>query len=497
MNVSISPRRLCVAAALMLGLMAAAASVSEGRLGLTVQAQRAAGGIDVHGSVGLGALREAGAKSVVFVLDLSPSAARSAGTTCPGGRGGRTGALVVDCEIAAVRGLISSGKIREAALVGFAGSAVAASPDGTDAPFLRPGPDIGRMLDSIRVDGRDSDQGGFFGERRQALARSVGTNFARAIRRSARVARQASARDVTVVFLSDGAANEGEPIESALAGADGLTFQTFAVGRGASCDEDGPDIGSLGDLARLTGGSCTAVREAGDLRQALERSSALTLARLSVGGDGSASRTLRGSALSRSLPARAPVTVDYRARVTGAHRRVCVAADAVGLSGTRRRTECAVVTPSGGVAAGIGPSPVRSAGAARVLIPSIGVAAPVRRTGLAPDGTLAVPDDAVGSYVSGPRVLVGHVGWNGAPGWFADLAALDAGDRVRLLDRRRRTREYVVTRREQHPKADFPTRRVYFGPRSALRLITCGGPFDSQTRSYRDNIVVYAKEVAS
>jgi hypothetical protein len=39
----------------------------------------------------------------------------------------------------------------------------------------------------------------------------------------------------------------------------------------------------------------------------------------------------------------------------------------------------------------------------------------------------------------------------------------------------------------------LPTERVYGPtPDRALRLITCGGPFDYARRSYRDNVVVYA-----
>jgi hypothetical protein len=42
-------------------------------------------------------------------------------------------------------------------------------------------------------------------------------------------------------------------------------------------------------------------------------------------------------------------------------------------------------------------------------------------------------------------------------------------------------------------KTKFPTKSVY-GHTSypALRLITCGGPFDRVAGSYRDNIVVFA-----
>lgn len=52
---------------------------------------------------------------------------------------------------------------------------------------------------------------------------------------------------------------------------------------------------------------------------------------------------------------------------------------------------------------------------------------------------------------------------------------------------------FAVERVEQYPKDAFPTEEVYADtPTPALRLITCGGEFDSGERSYRDNIVVYA-----
>jgi hypothetical protein len=46
---------------------------------------------------------------------------------------------------------------------------------------------------------------------------------------------------------------------------------------------------------------------------------------------------------------------------------------------------------------------------------------------------------------------------------------------------------------ERWPKDRFPTRRVYHPTRaSTLRLITCGGSFDSSTGHYLDNTIVYA-----
>jgi hypothetical protein len=45
----------------------------------------------------------------------------------------------------------------------------------------------------------------------------------------------------------------------------------------------------------------------------------------------------------------------------------------------------------------------------------------------------------------------------------------------------------------EYPRRSFPTQAVYGNtPNAQLRLITCGGRFDSRVRSYVDNIVVFA-----
>ena len=48
-----------------------------------------------------------------------------------------------------------------------------------------------------------------------------------------------------------------------------------------------------------------------------------------------------------------------------------------------------------------------------------------------------------------------------------------------------------------YPKNAFPTLKVYGNTRGPeLRLITCGGPFDSNRRAggYTDNVVVFAHQ---
>jgi hypothetical protein len=49
---------------------------------------------------------------------------------------------------------------------------------------------------------------------------------------------------------------------------------------------------------------------------------------------------------------------------------------------------------------------------------------------------------------------------------------------------------------EHYAKAQFPTERVYGNtPSPELRLITCGGAFDSRSGHYEDNVVAYARLV--
>jgi hypothetical protein len=51
---------------------------------------------------------------------------------------------------------------------------------------------------------------------------------------------------------------------------------------------------------------------------------------------------------------------------------------------------------------------------------------------------------------------------------------------------------------ERHPKDQFPTTQVYGDVDTPqLRLITCGGAFNSAARSYRDNIIVFADMVGA
>ena len=138
----------------------------------------------------------------------------------------------------------------------------------------------------------------------------------------------------------------------------------------------------------------------------------------------------------------------------------------------------------------------------RLLVPAIGVAAPVRALGLNPDGSLEVPAPrrdtgwfAPGAVPgeTGPAVVAGHVSLAAGRAVFARLHELRPGDRVDVERSDGLTARFVVRRVERHPKDAFPTGAVY-GPTAGpeLRLVTCGGAYDRRTRSYLDNVVVYA-----
>ena len=138
-------------------------------------------------------------------------------------------------------------------------------------------------------------------------------------------------------------------------------------------------------------------------------------------------------------------------------------------------------------------------------IPTIDVTSDLLRLGLNDDGTVEVPplgpDDQAGWYergpapgATGPAILLGHVdSAEHGPGIFFDLGALQAGDEITVDREDGSVAVFAVDRVETHPKAEFPTLRVYGNTDDAqLRLITCGGDFDSAARSYEDNIIAFA-----
>jgi sortase (surface protein transpeptidase) len=141
----------------------------------------------------------------------------------------------------------------------------------------------------------------------------------------------------------------------------------------------------------------------------------------------------------------------------------------------------------------------------QVRIPAIGVDSSLAALGVDDAGALVPATDfARAGWFSagtvpgdvGPAVIAGHVDDHTGPAVFYRLADLTPGDTVQVTRSDGGTVDFQVTQVARYPKDDFPTEEVY-GPTTGaeLRLITCGGTFDTGRRSYRDNVVVYATEV--
>jgi hypothetical protein len=147
------------------------------------------------------------------------------------------------------------------------------------------------------------------------------------------------------------------------------------------------------------------------------------------------------------------------------------------------------------------PAPFPIAPPTRLVIPAIGVDSLVVPLGRNPDGSAQVPSGT--SYTSwydlgprpgqiGPAVILGHIDSYTGPGVFFRLRSLLPGDEI-MVQAGQRLLKFEVWKLVTYPKNHFATSAV-FGPTpdSELRLITCGGPFDSAIGHYEDNVVAFA-----
>lgn len=138
-------------------------------------------------------------------------------------------------------------------------------------------------------------------------------------------------------------------------------------------------------------------------------------------------------------------------------------------------------------------------------IPVIGAHSDLQFLGLDPTGAVEVPTypryHEAGWYKHssepgspGPAVILGHVdSVEGGRSIFFHLGDLRPGDEILVTRLDGLIAVFVVDGVRSYPKDQFPTFLVY-GPteRSALRLITCGGRWNSAAHSFEENIVVFA-----
>ncbi|MEU6368408.1 class F sortase [Streptomyces sp. NPDC046931] len=142
----------------------------------------------------------------------------------------------------------------------------------------------------------------------------------------------------------------------------------------------------------------------------------------------------------------------------------------------------------------------------RVDIPALGVQAPVVARGLDPQGAIDPPPfdrpGVAGWYGAGvtpgavgTALFVGHVDTETGPAVFYKLSSLRQGAKVRVARGDGRVAEFTVEGVQVLARDRFDAHEAYGTRRSGraeLRLITCGGSFDRESRTYTANVVVSA-----
>ena len=144
----------------------------------------------------------------------------------------------------------------------------------------------------------------------------------------------------------------------------------------------------------------------------------------------------------------------------------------------------------------------------RISIPSLNEGSSLLTLGATTNREIVVPDDQHADQAGwfdgsptpgavGPATIVGHVTSSRGGAVFYRLAQIKTGATVQVTLKSGKTLTYDVYRVASFPKDAFPTQAVYGNSSDPeLRIITCGGTFDSATGHFRNNTVVYARLAA-
>ena len=140
----------------------------------------------------------------------------------------------------------------------------------------------------------------------------------------------------------------------------------------------------------------------------------------------------------------------------------------------------------------------------QIRISDIGVVgAEVYPVGVESDGTMTIPGAAeVGWYqyssrpgTEGASVLAAHIAYDGVDGVFRYLSEIELGALVTVEMSDGTTQDWVVERLEQYNKTELPDELFADEGSPTLVLITCGGDFNPNLRSYDDNVVAIARMI--
>ncbi|MCL6518105.1 class F sortase [Alicyclobacillus sp.] len=184
-----------------------------------------------------------------------------------------------------------------------------------------------------------------------------------------------------------------------------------------------------------------------------------------------------------------------------------LAASLVGLGWTWRAQADGAAAPARRAAAlaaatsSVGPVSIHTTPGAipvSLVIPRLGVLAPIRPVGMDASGRMATVPDArvVAWYAAGPApgepgnaLLAGHRDWNGALGALWTLPALRPGDDVYIATQAGLREHFRAASVQVYPADAVPDTVMDLGGPARVTLITCTGAFDRAAGGYVDRAV--------
>jgi sortase (surface protein transpeptidase) len=147
-------------------------------------------------------------------------------------------------------------------------------------------------------------------------------------------------------------------------------------------------------------------------------------------------------------------------------------------------------------------APIPVAAPTRVIITALDIDGPVIPVGVNAASQLDVPPDArtLVWYRHGPSpgapgsaVIAGHLNWRGTTGLFARLDEIPVGATITVVYDDGSQQDFIASAVELVSKPAVAVNGIFAREgESLLRLITCGGEFEKEVRSYRSNVVVTA-----
>lgn len=161
----------------------------------------------------------------------------------------------------------------------------------------------------------------------------------------------------------------------------------------------------------------------------------------------------------------------------------------------------------------VGVVPTQAGAVAAVLlnpnmieIPALAAKAPIVTVSTLAGGELDVPANpkTVGWWSAGAKpgaavgtaVLDGHINFAGVPGVLGRIGTLNPGDIVYVdgIDAGTQTQvKFKITGVQTYSKTSLPYAQIFDQASvGRLAIVTCGGPFNSKTHNYLDNIVAFA-----